>query len=731
VSYRIFLFCLLACVLATRAYAASSTVFKDFTLDAALPDTFKTNTIYRISGVAAVTTSRLEFRWVPTTSGAEQEILFPIITTSSSREFTNWLVFDKPGTYQFYLNSQAAGEPYDVYAAPKQAFSVTVSENTAAPANPPTEFFNTYFGRLKFAEPVVQYAATFKRPRLTLDLQGISSKPKSIEFSILQYAGAVVPQLHDDGLNGDAVAGDDIYSLQLPECDVSVVICIPEWYRPFMRDVGIAEYKALATVTFENRPTEYHSATLGLVSAATELVTLEPLTDSAFKTGHLLNIVDPGGTLLMGPGSDIDMKKVSKQFYEYFPDRYDFLFYRLQTYRNSGLQGYYVPLNLPFSGTGRQSPGQNQLYGSKARLQGAMFVNFGTLTPHIHELMHHWANHSPLLNAGDGSHWGISDVQGVLGGDVDFSRVTSLGNDEYSIPWPQGAGSSFAGKYGKLELYLAGLLPASEVSRVTLLKNPQFVRNVFEGSTLKARVFRSSEGIKTYTVDDITRDVGLRTPAFGSSQTAFTAATVVVSTAPLDRLTATWMNQQMKLITSQADNDYAFAAATGFRATLDGTLGEPTSSKWPLLGTVRSTASSTATSRAEIAGGAAVADTANFASQFSASQAIDVVATVKPDPAHVGQRGRLYVLATLDDGRQFVLRANGAFVPFTGLANLEPLRTSALEPLEFISVANGLKGAGSGLVGKTVSVNVGYALDSAPQEIWYASAPIRFTIEAR
>ncbi len=157
-----------------------------------------------------------------------------------------------------------------------------------------------------------------------------------------------------------------------------------------------------------------------------------------------------------------------------------------------------------------------------------------------------------------------------------------------------------------------------------------------------------------------------------------------------------------------------------------------TDSNLPVLGAIRNAAGGTSLANALISGGASADGGATYASTFAANQPIDVLARLIPDPLHVGQAGRVYVLARLSDGRQFMKDGNGQFVSFPGtLASLVPMRTGTLSPTESVTVASGLRGAVSGLAGQTISVYVGYALDSAPQQIWYGSNPIRFTISAQ
>jgi hypothetical protein len=147
----------------------------------------------------------------------------------------------------------------------------------------------------------------------------------------------------------------------------------------------------------------------------------------------------------------------------------------------------------------------------------------------------------------------------------------------------------------------------------------------------------------------------------------------------------------------------------------------------PSLGTIRN-ASGGALANAVISGGA-TADGITYASSFTSGQAIDVVGRIMPDPSHVGLAGRIYVLAVLGDGRQFMKNGSGQFVPFGGsIANLVPMRTTTLAVIENVAIASALQGSISGLSGQTISVYVGYALSTAPQQVWYGSTPITFSI---
>jgi hypothetical protein len=148
----------------------------------------------------------------------------------------------------------------------------------------------------------------------------------------------------------------------------------------------------------------------------------------------------------------------------------------------------------------------------------------------------------------------------------------------------------------------------------------------------------------------------------------------------------------------------------------------------PVLGSIKNAIGGSSIANAVISG-AATLDGSTYATSFTANETIDVLARIVPDPQHVGIHGRIYVVAVLDDGRQFMKSESGKFIPFGGgIENLIPLRTGTLAATESVSIASALQGAASGLAGHSIYVYVGYALSSSPWQVWYGATPISFSI---
>jgi hypothetical protein len=151
-------------------------------------------------------------------------------------------------------------------------------------------------------------------------------------------------------------------------------------------------------------------------------------------------------------------------------------------------------------------------------------------------------------------------------------------------------------------------------------------------------------------------------------------------------------------------------------------------SPFPLLGTTGNTRSGGNLATALFSGRARLDSSSEARSSFAATDRITVEGRINPDPAHVGQPGRLFVLAVLSNGLQFMQNAAGQFVTFPGLGRIEPAARVVLQESEALTLVQGLRGSTMGLSGLGFQVFLGYALDSAPTDIHYGTQPIAFSI---
>ena len=197
--------------------------------------------------------------------------------------------------------------------------------------------------------------------------------------------------------------------------------------------------------------------------------------------------------------------------------------------------------------------------------------------PSHHELMHQLGNYS--LNTGKftaytfdenvvlaedamnetmaGSHWGVSSVNGQLGG-FDLSTLKGLGGNWYTA---DGFGTFANGgnsiPYGNFELYLMGLIPPEEVEDVVLFKGLAATA----GDFFNDGKWYAEEKI-TVTVEDVIKKLGSRVPDHNTSQKEFKLLALVLTDDPLTEEEWDYFAKQVK------DFEDTFSWATGERGII-------------------------------------------------------------------------------------------------------------------------------------------------------------------
>jgi len=365
--------------------------------------------------------------------------------------------------------------------------------------------------------------------------------------------GLMERMLSDDGMAGDLEAGDGVFTMAHEHFDV------PDFgENPFGNvSVGIVYTDAEGT-------TRQLIAECGLVDGP---VDVHKLSNDVFLADHVVNLVDDG-TLFVLSHPFSDLRAVGRRFYEHFSDDYDFLVVRSALPLTNAADGLTIDSHNDVAGIGLPLFDISEEFGSAGQLQSATLINFRLLGPVVHEIAHNWAN---FLNLFGGSfwrgHWGFSDVEGVLGGNA--NQILALGDGQYAIP-RNSATSQWGGRYSMLELYLMGLVPAEEVPPHLVLAAPQ-VLSVDEESDLLI----VAATLDTVTIGEVIDIYGPRSPSPNDAPRAFRMATVVVSDHPLNPIELAYHDRQAEWFGSDRDNFFAFAAATGYRATMDTRLVPP------------------------------------------------------------------------------------------------------------------------------------------------------------
>ena len=473
----------------------------------------------------------------------EQSLSFRVLVVRGRFEQTIVFDHDQAGGYLLELWFSS---PTDFTRSRHRVLDIDVAESAGDFELPPEMVFGLS-DRARFEPNVITTDDTFLPPlfvrgggqtrTVNAFVTGVDGRERAFDF-------------RDDGIDPDARSGDGIFSLS----------GVP-WRAGELPMGDIGNAGVWCQIIDDNNGVDWAFAEFGIVDGS-GLASPTRVADDAYRSAHILNIVNP---LLLNPTREmgVDVHRTTNRFYELLPDDYDFLVIRPSFSLDNGIYGLNLDVRNGIRGIGRDEMDDGHLFGSHDRLKSALFVNFVLVGPLVHEIAHTWANSLDLFEANMwGAHWGASDVEGVLGGYATEMGKMEDGNYAVSV----GSLNSFwGGRYADLELYLMGLIPADEVTPHTVIRKP----NIIEFPDSAEGSYIISGTLDTVTVQDIIAAAGPREPDFAESQKDFSLATVVVSPEPLSSTALTYYDRQMDFFGSEKDDPLAFAAATGFRATMD------------------------------------------------------------------------------------------------------------------------------------------------------------------
>jgi len=226
---------------------------------------------------------------------------------------------------------------------------------------------------------------------------------------------------------------------------------------------------------------------------------------------------------------DLDVHAVIKRFYEFFPDRFDFInVVSIPSYFGNR---FFASVSNSVSGIGRAIQDFSSFYGSQGKLQG--YVRFPisgyfdlASRAFSHELGHNWINfipHPALQRVMP--HWPVSTMASGIMGYQDSSNSQGL-NFPYTIA-DRGDGTylliptgNVPVKFTGLDLYLMGLRPPEQSGTYIVFENQQ--QSLCSYCILEGPV-------EEFSAQDVIDLLGPRQPAFPWSQSVFRVATLVVS----------------------------------------------------------------------------------------------------------------------------------------------------------------------------------------------------------
>jgi hypothetical protein len=452
------------------------------------------------------------------------------------------------GTYGLYVNPVGIGPNLflgiEVYANLTKDFLMSVSD-------PQPIQLQSYS-----VSPLFIFNNNVDSTTLRIALSGIH--PDSL-FLVNEYASFSMQgkskfayRMADDGTHDDGSAGDNFYALGGLTTDMNLPYRNNRIGQSYFWYVLIYQGGQLSFGKFPN------TIRVGIVQASESPSTVALSTDVQ-RTTRVVNIAAHAGDLTVDSSP---FYAAMRRFYDFFPDFFDFfqVFYlgRKDGLSFSGSHGIVktepIGVGLP------QYIGDEQRIGSAGYLKGVSY--FPDMTdpdpPLWHETAHQWANFLPGLFDGT-THWGWSDVDGVLGG---FKRGTlsALGGNEYSVDGlaTNGWKGDGARRYADLELYLAGLLPPDSLTyEYNVAKNPT------GSSTFHA------DSMAHIGVGRIIAQYGDRKPVSSEAQRKFKSAFLVITDSLLGTAGLAFYDVLAETFGDDAPaSEYSFRQATGGRAEM-------------------------------------------------------------------------------------------------------------------------------------------------------------------
>lgn len=304
-------------------------------------------------------------------------------------------------------------------------------------------------------------------------------------------------------------------------------------------------------------------------------------------------------SLLMSPAEYADWKAndgfsdgakcpaLVQELYRTFRDDFDFIFLILdEPVIPAGLPYYgkLIPIANATIGLGLGAFDRTKDYGSAGRLKSVMaLAELDDLAygPSLHELMHTWGNYGiqagaygPDGNAGGTAyadyrpHWGFTggNVPGQLGGFKQSTLKENVGGNpkRYQAdafgPYANGGNSK---PYSQMELYLAGFLPAGQVTPFDVFRDI----TAFNDSSF---TWEADTRIR-YDSARILSELGPRSPGYATAQKDFRLLIVVLSDKPLSDSAWSAIDRDAERFCRPRDDgtgECNFWEATGGRATL-------------------------------------------------------------------------------------------------------------------------------------------------------------------
>lgn len=395
----------------------------------------------------------------------------------------------------------------------------------------------------------------------------VAGQPTRVNLEYQPQGASTVIELRDDGAGGDRRAGDSIWTAQLQVLPIIAARRADDVHRVFIGFLNL--FSGTTNVFRGNMFISVHTPDLGTPG-------ITRVSQFVQATSRVVNIQDAGYFV------NRDAARITREFYRWFGDDYDILnlIYEPSRFANRT----HSAIKNEVEGIGLNIFNNTASVGSAGRLQGISQFPIGPLfdgaeTGHIHELGHQWVNFLNFQPLTPGiPHWPLSSMAGGVmgfsiggqGGQGGVFRCDVREENGVVVLGPR----ADAPGYNDFDLYLMGLLPASQVRSQLVFADQAAAQGLqCNGQTFTGAVTR-------VTVDDIIARFGQRRPAAGSAPTTFRLATILVTRDDLATPEEMWLYSYFaergelreRVATHSGflkELGRPFYLATGERATLD------------------------------------------------------------------------------------------------------------------------------------------------------------------
>ena len=365
--------------------------------------------------------------------------------------------------------------------------------------------------------------------RIEVNVNGpVSNVTMVVYDNFLTQSGQANITFRDDGLNGDRIAGDGIYTSEPIRFNTNSDADLPSnyWWDTnspagvmpyFPGNLAIGETNGTVS-DFLIRPE------IGILDQSIPLVPTVQLSTNVFIAPHLINVMTTNlYTQKFLREYPWDAAAVPQVIYSVLPDAFDFFVY-FSSYRveyvpydtsYNGVAGAHYSIQINFTGTGQSKIDNSAACGSAGRLLGvnALDTYDRGMSADIctHEIMHQWASYLSAFPFSDGQHYvGNCSIGSPLGGGGPW---TNNGDGTFTVTCES------LTHLDDLDKYLMGLIATNLVGAVRVYSPTS---SVSCGGII-------SNLISTTTIQDIVNTYGLRTPGPATARRNFSIGFVVDS----------------------------------------------------------------------------------------------------------------------------------------------------------------------------------------------------------